>query len=99
MNFSSRIWLQRLSKTTVLLTLLLIFVGALVKSHEVGLSVPDWPTTYGKQMFAFPVSEMVGGIFYEHGHRMMATFVGFITLMQAGLLGFSDQPKWIIKLG
>ena len=63
MNFSSRIWLQRLSKTTVLLTLLLIFVGALVKSHEVGLSVPDWPTTYGKQMFAFPVSEMVGGIF------------------------------------
>ena len=99
MNFSSRIWLQRLSKTTVLLTLLLIFVGALVKSHEVGLSVPDWPTTYGKQMFAFPVSEMVGGIFYEHGHRMMATFVGFITLMQAVLLGFSDQPKWIIKLG
>ena len=50
-------------------------------------------------MFAFPVSEMVGGIFYEHGHRMMATFVGFITLMQAVLLGFSDQPKWIIKLG
>ena len=89
MNFSSTTFLQRLSKTTVFFTLLLIFIGALVKSHEVGLSVPDWPTTYGKQMFAFPLSEMVGGIFYEHGHRMMATFVGFITLIQAILLGLS----------
>ena len=99
MNFSSTTFLQRLSKTTVFFTLLLIFIGALVKSHEVGLSVPDWPTTYGKQMFAFPLSEMVGGIFYEHGHRMMATFVGFITLIQAILLGISNKPKWIIKIG
>ena len=78
MNFTSNNLLRAFSKLTVLSTLFLIFAGALVKSHEVGLSVPDWPTTYGKQMFAFPISEMVGGIFYEHGHRMMATFVGFI---------------------
>ena len=78
MNLLSTSWLQRLTKTTVFCTFFLIFAGALVKSHEVGLSVPDWPTTYGKQMFAFPLSEMVGGIFYEHGHRMVATFVGFI---------------------
>jgi heme a synthase len=51
---TSGIWLRRLSKLNVFSTLFLIFVGALVKSHEVGLSVPDWPTTYGKQMFAFP---------------------------------------------
>ena len=97
MDLISIVWLQRLSKTTVFCTLFLIFVGALVKSHEVGLSVPDWPTTYGKQMFSFPLSDMVGGIFYEHGHRMMATFVGFITLVQAICLGFSNQQSWIKK--
>ncbi len=91
--------LRRLSKLLVVSTLLLIFVGALVKSHEVGLSVPDWPTSYGKQMFSFPVSEMVGGIFYEHGHRLFATIVGFLTLVQSILLGFSNQPLWIKKMG
>lgn len=93
------IWLRRLSKLTVFSTLFLIFAGALVKSHEVGLSVPDWPTTYGKQMFAYPVSEMVGGIFYEHGHRMVATIVGFFTMVQAIWLGFSQEPQWLKKIG
>jgi cytochrome c oxidase assembly protein subunit 15 len=93
------IWLRRLSKLTVFSTLFLIFAGALVKSHEVGLSVPDWPTTYGKQMFAYPISEMVGGIFYEHGHRMVATIVGFFTMVQAIWLGFSQEPQWLKKLG
>jgi len=96
---TSNIWLRRLSKLNVFSTLFLIFVGALVKSHEVGLSVPDWPTTYGKQMFAFPLSEMVGGIFYEHGHRMVATIVGFFTLVQAIWLGLSDAPNWLKKSG
>jgi cytochrome c oxidase assembly protein subunit 15 len=71
------------SKVLVLATLFLIFAGALVKSFEVGLSVPDWPTTYGYQMFAYPWADMVGGIFYEHGHRMIATFVGALTLVIA----------------
>jgi len=93
------IWLRRLSKLTVFSTLFLIFAGALVKSHEVGLSVPDWPTTYGKQMFAYPISEMVGGIFYEHGHRMVATIVGFFTMVQAIWLGFSQAPQWLKKIG
>ena len=96
---TSNIWLRRLSKLNVFSTLFLIFVGALVKSHEVGLSVPDWPTTYGKQMFVFPLSEMVGGIFYEHGHRMVATIVGFFTLVQAIWLGLSDAPNWLKKSG
>ena len=93
------IWLRRLSKLTVFSTLFLIFAGALVKSHEVGLSVPDWPTTYGKQMFAYPISEMVGGIFYEHGHRMVATIVGFFTMAQAIWLGFSQETQWLKKIG
>ena len=99
MKSSSDIWLRRFSKLTVFSTLFLIFAGALVKSHEVGLSVPDWPTTYGKQMFAFPLSDMVGGIFYEHGHRIIATIVGFFTMIQAIWLGFSHHPNWLKKLG
>ena len=99
MKPSSDIWLRRFSKLTVFSTLFLIFAGALVKSHEVGLSVPDWPTTYGKQMFTFPLSDMVGGIFYEHGHRIIATIVGFFTMIQAIWLGFSHHPNWLKKLG
>ena len=99
MNSTSTIWLRRFSKLNVFSTLFLIFVGALVKSHEVGLSVPDWPTTYGKQMFAFPLSEMVGGIFYEHSHRMVATIVGFFTMVQAIWLGLSDEPNWLKRSG
>jgi len=96
---SSKVWLRRLSKFSVMATLFLIFVGALVKSFEAGLSVPDWPTTYGYQMFAFPLADMVGGIFYEHGHRMLATVVGAITMLMAIWLGFKESRKSIKILG
>ena len=91
--------LIHLSKFTILCTLILIFVGALVKSHEVGLSVPDWPTTYGENMFAFPLSQMVGGIFYEHGHRLIATFVGFLTLCQTLWISISYVERWLKVIG
>ena len=80
------VWVRRLSKLLVISTLLLIFAGALVKSHEVGLSVPDWPTSYGYQMFAFPFSDMIGGIFYEHGHRMIAVSYTHLTLPTSDLV-------------
>lgn len=91
--------LRWFSKIIVFATLFLIFAGALVKSFEVGLSVPDWPTTYGYQMFAFPWTDMVGGIFYEHGHRMLATVVGALTLVLAIWLGFRESRKSIKILG
>ena len=96
---TSNVWLRRFSKLTVFATLFLIFVGALVKSFEVGLSVPDWPTTYGFQMFAFPWSDMVGGIFYEHSHRMLATIVGAMTLGLAIWLGLIEKRNNVKKLG
>ena len=96
---TSNVWLRRFSKLTVFATLFLIFVGALVKSFEVGLSVPDWPTTYGFQMFAFPWSDMVGGIFYEHSHRMLATIVGAMTLGLSIWLSFSETRVNVKKLG
>ncbi|RME92317.1 MAG: cytochrome oxidase biogenesis protein CtaA, partial [Verrucomicrobia bacterium] len=55
---------------TAAATLVLICFGGLVTSHGAGLAVPDWPNTYGYNMFLFPVSRWVGGIFYEHTHRL-----------------------------
>ena len=91
------VWVRRLSKLLVISTLLLIFAGALVKSHEVGLSVPDWPTSYGYQMFAFPLTDMIGGIFYEHGHRLIATIVGLMTLVLAFTIYYTDHRLWFKK--
>ena len=98
MYFNLNIVVRRLSKMIVFLTLSLIFVGALIKSHEVGLSVPDWPKSYGKKMFSFPLSDMIGGIFYEHGHRIFATIVGFFTLLQFIIISFTNHPSWIKKV-
>ena len=73
--------LHRFALFTAGCTAFLIFVGGLVTSTESGLSVPDWPTTYGWNMFTFPLSKWVGGIFYEHSHRMVASFVGLLTVI------------------
>ena len=99
MNIINDKILRRFSKLVAFSTLILIFIGALIKSHEVGLSVPDWPTSYGYNMFTFPYSQWVGGIFFEHGHRLFATLVGFLTLVQSILLAFSSKPLWLKKLG
>ena len=96
-NKFATIWVRRLSKLLVISTLLLIFAGALVKSHEVGLSVPDWPTSYGYQMFSFPLTDMIGGIFYEHGHRLIATVVGLMTMVLAFTLYYTDNRLWLKK--
>jgi cytochrome c oxidase assembly protein subunit 15 len=71
-------WRHRFALATVAATLALIFIGGLVTSTGSGLSVPDWPLSYGMLM-----PPMVGGVFYEHGHRMAATLVGFLTLVLA----------------
>jgi len=75
------IWLHRFALFTAGSTVLLIFAGGLVTSTGSGLSVPDWPTTYGWNMFMFPVSKWVGGILFEHGHRLIASFVGLLTVV------------------
>jgi heme a synthase len=71
-------WRHYFSTATAAATLVLIFAGGLVTSTGSGLSVPDWPLSYGMLM-----PPMVGGVFYEHGHRMVASFVGFLTLVLA----------------
>jgi heme a synthase len=76
-------WLHRWACLTAAATLALLGAGGLVTSHGAGLAVPDWPNTYGYNMFFFPVSRWVGGIFYEHTHRLLATAVGLMTVLLA----------------
>ena len=78
--------LHRFAKFVAGCTVLLVLAGSLVTSTGSGLSVPDWPTTYGWNMFTFPPSKWVGGIFYEHGHRLIASTVGFLTIVLAAWL-------------
>jgi len=75
--------LHRFAIFTSISTLLLIALGGLVTSTGVGMAVPDWPNTYGYNMFFFPVSKWVGGIFYEHTHRLVASAVGLLTSVLA----------------
>ncbi len=87
-------WLNRFSKFHAFCTFLLIIAGGLVTSTDSGLAVPDWPKSYGMWM-----PPMVGGIFYEHGHRMIATFVGFLTIILAIWLWKAEKRKWVRNLG
>jgi len=72
-----------LAVLTALATFPLIFMGGLVTSHQAGLSVPDWPNSYHYNMFLFPPRLWVGGIWYEHIHRLMGSVVGFLSLCLA----------------
>jgi cytochrome c oxidase assembly protein subunit 15 len=80
-------------------TAVLIFAGGLVTSTGSGLSVPDWPNTYGWNMFTFPVEKWVGGIFYEHSHRLIASTVGFLILVLAFWLWRAEPRAWVRRLG
>jgi cytochrome c oxidase assembly protein subunit 15 len=91
--------LHRFSQFVVASTVLLVLAGSLVTSTGSGLAVPDWPTSYGWNMFTFPPSKWVGGIFYEHGHRLIASTVGFLTIILAAWLWRADPRPWMKRLG
>jgi cytochrome c oxidase assembly protein subunit 15 len=92
-------WLHRYCRMLAVATLLLVTAGGMVTSTSSGLSVPDWPTTYGQNMFTFPLKNMVGGIFYEHGHRLIASTVGFLTIGLVLFLWRVEPRRWVRNLG
>jgi cytochrome c oxidase assembly protein subunit 15 len=92
-------WPHRIAVTLACATLPLLFIGGLVTSLGAGLAVPDWPTTFGYNMFLYPWSKMIGGIFYEHSHRLVASFVGLLTVALALLLWFREKRTWMRWLG
>ncbi len=94
MSSGSNVWLHRFAVFLAFCTLGLVFVGGLVTSTDSGLSVPDWPLSYGK---VFP--PMVGGILYEHSHRLYAASVGILTIVLTLWLLKSETRRWVKVLG
>jgi heme a synthase len=86
--------LHRFSLLVAGATFFLIIAGALVTSHDAGLATEDWPLSNGQ---VFP--EMVGNLFWEHGHRMVATTVGMLTIALVVLLFWKEPRRWVRKLG
>lgn len=90
----ANIWLHRYAVFTATCTGLLVFAGGLVTSTDSGLSVPDWPLSYGTLM-----PPMVGNVRFEHGHRMVATFVGMLTIVLAIWLQRRERRPAVRRLG
>jgi cytochrome c oxidase assembly protein subunit 15 len=96
------VWPHRVAVFTALWALLVISIGGLVTSKGVGMAVPDWPTTYGYNMFFFPFEQWKlgnGGIFHEHFHRLVASGLGLLTIVLAAILQWSDRRRWVWTMG
>src|SRR5687767_2396741 len=96
---SISVWPHRLAVMTACATFPLLFIGGLVTSKGAGLAVPDWPTTFGYNMFLYPWSKMVGNVFYEHSHRLVASGVGLLTIALALSLWLQERRKGLRWLG
>jgi protoheme IX farnesyltransferase len=94
MDLSKAKVVRRTAQTAVVAVFLLLIAGALVTSTESGLAVPDWPLSYGRLM-----PPMVGGILYEHGHRMVAALVTLIVGLEAGVLLWGEKRRSVRRLG
>ena len=92
-------WPHRLALVTAGATFLLILAGGVVTTTGAGLAVPDWPTTFGYNMFLYPWAKMTGGILYEHSHRLIGSLVGLLTLTLAIVLWAVERRRWVRWLG
>lgn len=92
-------WPHRFALLTAVATVPLLFIGGLVTSTDSGMAVPDWPTTFGENMFLYPWSKMVGGIFYEHSHRLFGSLVGVLTICLTISLWVKESRPWLRWLG
>src|SRR6185436_11650599 len=87
--------LHLLALLTAAATFPLIFMGGLVTSHGAGMSVPDWPNSYGYNMFLFPPRLWIGGILYEHTHRLAGTVVGMLSIALTVVAWRTEPRRWV----
>jgi len=92
-------WPHRLAWLAAVATFLLILVGGMVTNTGSGLAVPDWPTTFGYNMFTYPLSKMTGGVLYEHSHRLIGSVVGLLTVALCVSLWMGEPRRWVRWLG
>ncbi len=89
----ARQWAPAFAVVCVLAAIPVLFSGGLVTSHNAGLAVPDWPTSFNANMFMYPLSKMTGGIYYEHAHRLFGSLVGLTVLTFAICAFLWKTPK------
>src|ERR1700747_3739654 len=95
-------WPHRMAVLLVCATFPLIWVGGLVTTYKAGMAVPDWPNTYGYNLFLYPWQTWLYGpwdLFVEHGHRMLAAAVGIITILLLVVLMRFDPRNWVRGVG
>lgn len=95
-------WPHFLAVTLVCATFPLIWVGGLVTTYDAGMAVPDWPTTYGYNMFLYPISTWVSGpwdLFIEHGHRLLGSLAGILTIALNVAIWKFDSRLWMRWVG
>ncbi len=90
--------LHRLAIAAAVCTLALVFLGGTVTSNNAGMAVPDWPTTFGHNMFLYPPSEWVGGVFFEHTHRLLGAMVGLVMIALALWTQWREPRRWVRAL-
>ncbi len=94
-------WPRRAAVALVCATFPLIWVGGLVTSYEAGMAVHDWPTTFGYNMFLYPITDWLRGprdVFIEHGHRLLASFVGMLTIGVVLVFWRCEPRRWVRRL-
>ena len=101
MSLSSTNWPRFVAGVLVVVTGLQLCSGAMVTTYDAAMAVPDWPSTYGHNMFLFPLREWLGGPFdllLEHGHRLWGTVVGLLTLLLAAVCWKAPVPPVVRSL-
>jgi cytochrome c oxidase assembly protein subunit 15 len=88
-------WAGRFALIAAAATLLLVVAGGLVTGAEAGMDVPDWPNSFGYNMFLYPVSRMTGGIYYEHAHRLFGSLLGLATIVMGVYLLATDRRRGV----
>jgi heme a synthase len=95
-------WPHRLAVVLACATFPLLWVGGLVTTTDAGMAVPDWPNTYGYNLFLYPWQSWLAGpwdLFVEHGHRLLASSVGMLTIALVVVLWRSEPRAWVRRLG
>ena len=91
-------WPHRLAVALALVTFPLIWVGGLVTTYDAGMAVPDWPGTYGYNLFAYPIATWLAGpwdLFIEHGHRLMGALAGLVSIALVVVTFCTDSRRWL----
>ena len=91
-------WPVGFTLVTAVAITLLISIGGMVTGYEAGLDVPDWPNSFGYNMFLYPIADMPGGVYFEHSHRLLGSLVGLTTVVLAVYLWRIEQRKAIRTL-